>query len=297
MHNAKILVIGSFNLDYVFNVERFVRAKETMTSNRMSVHYGGKGFNQAVALARCFEQTYFAAHLNHKERYMEAVLKNNGIKTDYLKFVDEPTGMAFIQVDGSGENCILLNKGANHSFSDSDTDAILKDFSKGDLLVLQNEINDLQPLIKKAKYYGLKIALNPSPFTPDLLDLDLRDLDYLLINEVEGEQLTSKTDPEEIVRSLVEKSQNSTIILTLGSKGVLAYHRQSWFHQEGRKVEAIDTTAAGDTFTGYLLGMLMQGEKMETALKYATYAASLSVMCRGAFESIPKYEDVEELMK
>lgn len=297
MHKSKIIVIGSFNLDYVFNVDRFVRSKETMTSNGMTIHYGGKGFNQAIALARCYPETYFAAHLNHNERYLLPILEDNGIKTDYVTFVDEPTGMAFIQVDQSGENCILLNKGANHSFKDADIDAILDGFTKGDLLVLQNEINNLESLIKKAKLRGMKLALNPSPLTENLLNINTNDIDFLLINEIEGEQLSKKIDPEEIIEILRDKAPNTSIILTLGSKGVIAYHEQTKYMQEGRKVEAIDTTAAGDTFTGFLLGMLMQGKNIDLALKYATYAASLSVICKGAFESIPKLNDVEESMK
>lgn len=294
---SKIVVIGSFNLDYVFRVDRFVLPKETYHSEGMEIHYGGKGFNQSVALAKIFDDVYFAANLNQQDQFILELLKHQNVHSDFIHFVSEPTGMAFIQVNQEGENCILLNKGANHQFTLEQLIDILNHFEEGDVLLLQNEINLLKPLIEMAHARKLKIALNPSPFHTDLNTYPLEYLSYILINEVEGEALTHQKDPDKMLEILSKLYPNCTVVLTLGSQGAKVLSEGKVYAHTGYRVKAIDTTSAGDTFTGYFLSSITQGQTIEEALKMASAAAALSVTKVGAMDSIPSLTDVQEFLK
>lgn len=295
--SQKILVLGSFNLDYVFNVERFVKPKETYHSEGMEIHYGGKGFNQAVALAKSHAEVYLAANVNRQDTFIKDLLKQQNVHSEFIRFCHEPTGMAFIQVNTEGENCILLNKGANHQFTIEQMIEVLNHFEKGDLLLLQNEINLLKPLIEMAKARELTIALNPSPFQTELLDYPLDALSYILINEVEGEALSGQSDPKAILETLMRKYPGCCIVLTLGALGAMVGHQGQIHACEAVKVKAVDTTSAGDTFTGYFLSMHTQGKSVEESLKMAIHAAALAVTKKGAMDSIPSLDEVETFIQ
>lgn len=292
----KIIVIGSFNLDYVFNVNRFVLPKETYHSNDMEIHYGGKGFNQAVALGRSYPEVYFAANINEKESYIKNVLKDNHVNSQFVRPVSSPTGMAFIQVNQEGENCILLNKGANFRFDFEQFVEILSKFNEGDTLVLQNEINKLDKLIELAHKRNLKIALNPSPFNDSILNLPLNKLDYLFINEVEGTALTKENEIDRILNKCSELMPKCEVILTLGTVGACVIKKGLVVKQEAYKVETIDTTGAGDTFTGFYLASRVQDKSINDSLKIATVASALSVTKKGAMDSIPQMDEVLKIL-
>lgn len=293
----KIIVIGSFNLDFVFMVDRFVLPKETYHSKGMELHFGGKGFNQSVALGRTHPEVYFAANINDKEAYIKDVLKTNHVNAKFVRQVSTPTGMAFIQVNKDGENCILLNKGANFKFDIEQFIEILSHFNEGDTLVLQNEINDLSTLIELAHKRHLKIALNPSPFNENILNLPLGYLDYLFINELEGEMLTNETEPLKILEKCADLMPNSELVLTLGSKGAWVLKDKQITKQDSFNVVTVDSTGAGDTFTGFYIGARAQGKNIAESLKYANAAAALSVTKKGAMDSIPNLEELEKFIQ
>ena len=293
----KIIVIGSFNLDFVFLVDRFVLPKETYHAHGMEMHFGGKGFNQAVALGRSYPQVFYAANVNEKEKYLRDVLKENHVNDKFLRLVTSPTGMAFIQVNKEGENAILLNKGANFKFDLEQFVEILSHFNEGDTLVLQNEINELKTLIDLAHNRHLKIALNQSPFNQDILKLPLQYIDYLFINELEGEMLTNKKETDEILEVCKTLIPNCEVVLTLGSQGACVLKDNQITKKNTYKVEAIDSTGAGDTFTGFYLSSRVQNKSIEESLQMANAAAALSVTKKGAMDSIPSLDEVEKFIK
>ncbi len=289
----KILVVGSINLDLVFKVDEMVRKGETIHSHRMDQFLGGKGFNQAIALRKAYSHVHLAVNHSKQDAYLVDAAQDMGLDTTHMLAVDTPTGMAFIQVNQAGENCIVLNSGANGVFTKERFDTVLNDFGQGDLLVLQNEINDLALLIQLAKAKGLAVALNPSPFNQNILDLPLRDLDYLIVNEIEGNQLTQESEASAILAALHSKFPNTCVVLTLGSQGLMAQSSDETVQLDSLKVKAVDTTAAGDTFLGFFLGARLEGADLRFALNLANHAAALCVTREGASSSIPTLEEVQ----
>ena len=202
--------------------------------------------------------------------------------------------MAFIQVDKTGQNCIVLHKGVNHRFEKTKIDQVLSSLHPGDLIVLQNEINELAYIIKTAKAKGLKIAFNPSPFESSILDLPLHELDVLIFNEVEGALLAHDKDPHTILKILHQRYPNTILVLTLGSDGVMAQVDDITYELASHKVKVVDTTAAGDAFSGYFLAGLQKGLTIADALEMANAAGALTVTKAGASSSIPSLPEVLE---
>jgi len=181
-----VLVFGSLNIDRTYTVEHFVQPGETLSVARMDLFGGGKGFNQAIALARAGCGIYFAGALGSDGEMLEKELLESGIKLDYLSRVPIPSGHAVIQVDKSGQNCILISSGANGSIAPAYIDSVLSHFSQGDHIVLQNEIPHVDYIINEAKKRGMVIAFNPSPYEERIQEYRVDKVDYLLINHIEG---------------------------------------------------------------------------------------------------------------
>ena len=294
----KVLNFGSLNIDYVYGVDHFVRAGETISSKGLQLFCGGKGLNQSVAFARSGADTYHAGAVGKDGGMLLDMLKSAGANTDFVRVRENAaSGHAIIQVSGSGENCILLHGGANQTMDDSFVDEVLSHFSAGDLLMLQNEINNLDYIIRSAKARGMFTVLNPSPFDEKILALDLSLLDAIIVNETEGAGLSGKSEPDEILTELLSRYPEMKIVLTLGKHGALYTDAQTRAACDIIKTDVKDTTAAGDTFTGYFFSMLMQGEAPEKALKIATAASAITVSRMGAAPSIPTMDEVKALLE
>ena len=293
----KVLNFGSLNIDYVYGVDHFVRAGETISSNGLQLFCGGKGLNQSVAFARSGVETYHAGAIGKDGGMLLDMLKSAGANTDFVRVrEDGASGHAIIQVSGSGENCILLHGGANRTMDDAFVDEVLANFGTGDLLMLQNEINNLDYIIRTAKARGMFVVLNPSPFDEKILALDLSLLDAIIVNETEGNGLSGRTEPEEILAELLARYPKMKIVLTLGKHGATYADADTRAFCDIIKMPVKDTTAAGDTFTGYFFSMLMQGEAPEKALKIATAASAVTVSRMGAAPSIPTMDEVKALL-
>ena len=293
----KVLNFGSLNIDYVYGVDHFVRAGETISSNSLQLFCGGKGLNQSVAFARSGAETYHAGAIGKDGGMLLDMLKSAGANTDFVRVrEDAASGHAIIQVSRSGENCILLHGGANQTMDDAFVDEVLANFGTGDLLMLQNEINNLDYIIRMAKARGMFTVLNPSPFDEKILALDLSLLDAIIVNETEGAGLSGKTEPEEILTELLARYPKMKIVLTLGKHGATYADADTRAFCDIIKMSVKDTTAAGDTFTGYFFSMLMQGEAPERALKIATAASAVTVSRMGAAPSIPTMDEVKALL-
>lgn len=288
----KILNYGSLNIDRVYQVEHFVTPGETISSTKMDIFPGGKGLNQSIALARAGASVYHAGTIGEDGLFLKEALEKSGVDCRYIEVTDSPTGHANIQVDEKGENAIILFKGSNFENSKDQMYKVIDDFSEGDVLVLQNEINDIEYLMTLAKQKGMKIMLNPSPMNDELRNLDLSSVTWLILNEIEGNALTGEQDKDKILKELSQKYPDTAIILTLGSNGAFYQDKNVTYFQPCFECKVVDTTAAGDTFTGYFLAGIAAGLSQNDAMEQAAMAASIAVSRVGASSSIPDYEEV-----
>ena len=259
----------------------------------MELFCGGKGFNQAVALARAGCPVCFAGAVGEDGQILLDALRQEGIDDRYIKHIPGSSGHAVIQVDPQGQNCILILAGANGEISKEDVDAVLADFGEGDLIVLQNEISQVEYILTCAAQRNMIVALNPSPCDDKIAMYDLNHVDYLLINEGEGYALTGMEDPKIIGNCLRQKYPRMNVVLTLGSKGAMYFDSDGTSFGCGiLRTHVVDTTAAGDTFTGYFLAQITKSGDALLALEQASIASGISVTRKGAFPSIPKKEEV-----
>lgn len=299
----KALCFGSLNIDYTYKVPHFVTKGETLSSDDLLVFPGGKGLNQSVALSRSGVETYHAGCIGNEGLFLIETLSNAGIKTDFIRVLENvKSGHAIIQSQKDGDNCILLYGGANQQITKEQIDEVLSHFQKEDYLVLQNEINNMKYVIEAAHSKGLKIVLTPAPMTEAVFNYPLEYVDYLLLNKGEASALlkTKFTESDFISGEAIQKIgilfakqlPQATVVLTLGEKGALCFTKENYFVQKAYSVSVVDTTAAGDTFAGFFIGSVMQGNSIVVSLDIASKAASLSVTRLGASTSIPSMEEV-----
>lgn len=291
----KVLVFGSANIDRTYAVEHFVKAGETLSADKMDLHCGGKGFNQAIAFARAGSDVYFAGAVGEDGGMLYDALNESGVNVDHLKRVPGPSGHAVIQVTPDGQNSIIILAGSNGAITHEDVDQVLNAFSADDLVVLQNEISSVDYIIDQAKERGMIVALNPSPFNEKIKCYDLSKVDYLLVNEVEGALLTDCDDPKKMVGAIHAMYPNANVVLTLGCAGSVFVSASGTVLSSGiYQTEAVDTTAAGDTYTGFFLSEAVKSGDIKVALKTAAIASGISVSRPGASQSIPSIQEVME---
>lgn len=288
-----ILNFGSLNIDHVYQVPHFVRPGETISSYGYRQFAGGKGFNQSLALARAGAAVHHAGKIGPDGVWLLDILRQAGANTDYVAQGQTATGHALIQVEPGGENAILLFGGANQEILPADVDRVLANFSAGDFLLLQNEISQVDLLLKKGAARGLRIVFNPAPMEDRVLTYALPLVSLLIVNETEAQALSGASDPAAMAAGIRRRFPNAAVVLTLGAAGVLYEDDDLQVHIPAEQVQAVDTTAAGDTFTGYLLAGLAAGDPVERALRLATRAAALCVTRAGAADSIPTRAEVE----
>ncbi|MFQ9395233.1 MAG: ribokinase [Lachnospiraceae bacterium] len=288
------LVMGSLNYDDNYFLDHIVMPGETIASQTMESACGGKGFNQAVALAKAGAEVYLAGLVGEADgAHICQEARENGIKDTFLgkrglyrkgHHPDRP---------GRPEQYRTFG-GANRKWTLEYVDKVLEHFQAEDILILQNEINVTAEIITKAWEKGMKIVLNPSPFEEKILNWPLEKVSLFLLNEVEGGQMTGEKEPEKILKRLQAKYPNADFVLTYGEKGAWYVGNGETVYCPAKKVKVIDTTAAGDTFTGYFLSARGRGYGVEESLKKATAAAGEAVTRKGAAVSIPCWKELEE---
>lgn len=290
----KVLCFGSLNIDFTYRVPHFVAKGETLAADSLQIFSGGKGLNQAIALARAGAPTFLAGAIGEDGRFLLDQLAQAGVDTSHVRILaHERTGNAIIQNDREGDNCILLYGGANRAITQAQVDQVLAHFGPGDLLVLQNEISCIPALIERAHARGMQIAFNPSPMEDSVLLYPLDAVDCLLVNQVEAAQLTgcSQTDPDTLADRLRARFAGACIVLTLGTAGAMYLSPTERCFQPACPVQAVDTTGAGDTFTGFFLAARLRGLPAAQALRIAAHAAGIAVTRPGAAGSIPTWDE------
>lgn len=288
----KILNLGSLNSDNVYRVTNIVKPGETIQSIEEYSSCGGKGLNQSIAIAKAGMKISHAGAVGEDGDILIEILQRNNVDTSLIKKVEGKSGQAIIQVDNAGQNSILISRGANTKIDKEYIDRILEKYNKDDIVIVQNEINNVRYAIDKAFSKDMKIILNPSPLNGQILEMDLSKVDVLILNEVEGNQLTGKSSSEDILKDISEKYPNMAIILTLGEQGSI-YKAQDGYHiQKAYHVNAVDTTAAGDTFCGYFIKTFFETSDAKIALEIAAKASAIAVTRLGAANSIPYWSEV-----
>lgn len=294
----KVLNYGSLNIDYVYSLDHFVKRGETISSDSLDIFPGGKGLNQSLALGRAGAKVFHAGAIGKDGIFLLDLLKNSAINTEYVRVLEgTQTGTAIIQKEKNGDNCIILYSGANHEISEKDIEETFQNFSEGDVLILQNEINAIGRIMEEAHQKGMQIILNPSPMNESIFQLPLEFVHYFILNEIEAAQilkldLVNVENAENIVRELHQRYPQSKIVLTLGAEGSLYFDGELLLRQNAYKAKVVDTTAAGDTFTGYFVAGILNGDSVKKAMDSATRAAAIAISRMGAAPSIPYAEEV-----
>lgn len=296
----KIINFGSLNIDQVHQVDDFVNSGETIFAKDFQIFPGGKGLNQSIAAARAGANVLHAGYVGTDGQFLLDVLSKAGVDVSLMRRIDAPNGHAVIEVNHNGQNRIIVYGGTNQMLTENYIDEILSYSEPGDIVLLQNESNLVDLILIKAHEKGLRIAFNPSPMPMHPEKLHLEYVDWLLVNEIEAAQLAqldSSSSFDSVLVKLAQKYPGAAIVMTLGKKGVLLWQDgQVWKHPIF-KVTAQDTTAAGDTFSGYFLSAVCKERDPITALREASAASAIAVSRLGAACSIPTRKEVEEFLK
>lgn len=290
-----ILNFGSLNIDFVYDVDQFVRKGQTISSASLNVFSGGKGLNQSLALARAGADVCHAGMIGADGVFLRDLLAEAGVDVSNVAVNDVVrTGNAIIQRDTAGDNCIILYGGTNRAITREFVDAVLARFRAGDWLLLQNEISELPYIVRSAASKGMRIVLNPSPADASVCEVDLDAIDCFILNEGEAEYLCgSHGSPHDLLRAMRAQFPKADIVLTVGDEGSMMAQGNEVFRQKAYHVPVVDTTAAGDTFTGYLLGGLMSDRSAAESLDAAAKASAIAVSRAGAAPSIPAACEVQ----
>jgi ribokinase len=301
---ARIVVVGSSNADMVIKAPRIPSPGETVLGGDFSLIPGGKGANQAVAAARLGAHVTFVARVGRDPFGEQAVegFQAEGIDTSYVVRDPEAShGVALILVDQHGENAIAVAPGANSRLLPADVDRAEPAFEACDLVLLQLEVPlpAVERAVELARRHGKTVLLNPAP-SQALPDRLLSQVDLLTPNETEAEMLLGGGEAglagvaataEELLRRGVGR-----VVVTLGKEGIFVVGRDEQYHLPGRKVKVVDTTAAGDAFSGALAVWLAEGADFRTAARTAIAASALSVTRLGAQASLPTRAEVEAML-
>lgn len=289
-----ILVVGSLNMDYTIYVNEFPKEGETLFGNNRFIQPGGKGANQAVAIAKSglVNTVMIGAIGNDKDgEEVKNIVSSFGVDVKLIK-KDVETGNATIVVDKNSENKIIIIGGANTSLSIDDIDISL--IEKADYIVLQNEINQAVNdfVINKAYELNKIIIYNPAPYR-NIDDDILKKITYFIPNEIELEKYSNMNNVDDGISYLLNKGIKN-VLVTLGTKGSLLKNKNELIKVDAFKVKAIDTVAAGDTFVGYFVSALASGKSEKEAMLLASKASSITVSRKGSLVSIPTLKEIYE---
>ena len=288
----KIINFGSLNIDYVYSVPHIVRPEETLSTIGFSQFCGGKGLNQSIAAARAGVTVFHAGRYGFDGDVLRDTLADSDVKLEHLRKSEVISGHAIIQVESSGQNSILITAGANHELTKEYIDEVLSAVEPGDILLTQNEVSNVDYIIRAGHEKNAVVAFNPSPITPELLEYPLELADILILNEVEGSAICKDNNTETMLDSLIKMFPETEIVLTLGKAGGQHYAKGEKTRYNSVPATAVDTTGAGDTFCGYFLAGKVMGLHTDEILKRASTASSIAVSRAGASTSIPSIDEV-----
>ena len=283
----KLINLGSLCVDNVYSVDTIATVGETVASRNHAVFPGGKGLNQSLAASKAGAEVHHIGCVGEDGNWLKEILAEAGVNVGNVRRIKTPSGHAVIQVDSAGQNSIVISGGANHSIQVLDRDAAFALIKPGDWLLLQNEINDIEDVLQEAGDRDVNVAFNVAPVDGREQNYCLDAVRLLIVNEVEAAALAQESVPDAALDALCGRYPTAHIVLTLGRDGLLhgiGDHREKL---AAYRVEAVDETAAGDAFVGYLMAGLLSGEGYAKALILGSAAGALAVTQEGAASSIP----------
>lgn len=299
--SVKIIVAGSMNMDMVVKTSHIPQPGETVLGGTFFMNPGGKGANQAIAVARLGAEVAFIGKIGDDifGRQSSQLFEDEGVDiAGLVADEDQPSGIALITVDERGENSIVVAPGANARLYPEDVENSFKNYPEAQILLVQLEIplNTVQFAAELAKKQGVKVILNPAPANKSVPDF-YKLIDIITPNVTEAEMLTGvkiiDSDSALVAAKKLRSFGVPTVIITLGSSGAILLDGEEFHHIDAPKVTAVDTTAAGDVFNGALAVAISEGKPLPEATAFACKAASIAVTKLGAQASIPyRYEVV-----
>ena len=295
-----VLVIGSLIVDNTIYVKSLPQPGETIFAKSSLISHGGKGANQALAVHLSGGEVNLMGCVGGDsvgEEY-KRYLQEKGVGSDYLMTsLTNRTGSAFITVDDSGENSIIVNSGSNSDLRANHIDENIDIIKTSEIMLLQQEIpaSTIQHACMIGKKCGLTIIMNPSPLKPSF-NIKQFPCDILILNEIEAQQLSGKDNPIESFE-VFDSFGVETVIITRGAQTVLYKHLTDPIKQfQPPKVQAIDTVGAGDTFAGTFAASLLRNESLHNSIQFASVAASISVTKKGAQGAMPTKKEIESFV-
>ena len=284
---------GSCCIDHVYQVPHFVAPGETLSALSYEIYPGGKGLNQSIAAAKAGAHVTHIGALGEDGKHLKQLLDRHGVDTEHVSIASSPSGHAIIQISPEGENAIFIHGGTNLDDHISLLEEGLATAEPEDWLLIQNETSGNLKAIEIAKLRSMRVAFNMAPMNQRALDLPLKDIDLFIVNESEGAALTGEQAPERILEQVAKTFPDAQIVLTLGEQGAWYQNAKTRQHAPARQVQVVDTTGAGDTFTGFFLAGLINGLEPLASLHQGCAAAGISVERPGAATSIPSLDEVK----
>ncbi|WP_375277140.1 ribokinase [Alteromonas australica] len=291
-----IINFGSINIDHVYQVDHFVQPGETLASTHYQQLLGGKGANQSIALAQAGADVCHVGSIHENDAAFKQALIKKGVDCRGVKCSETPSGHAIIQVTPSGENAIVLFGGANQTITAKTVMQALDGTKPSDWVLTQNETSSIDQVLRQAKEKQLKVAFNPAPMSESVKSLPLECIDLLIVNETEAAALTEKDLLDDIVAVFKEQWSECEVIITLGKAGVMMLKNNDCIKVDAFLVDAVDTTAAGDTFIGYFLSAYSNHTDAKRALIRGCAASAIAVTREGAAQSIPTQKEVDRFL-
>ena len=283
-----IFNLGSINADHFYRVTEFPKPGETLSALSYSKGLGGKGANQSVAIAKAGSKVCHIGRIGVDGAWLRDTMESFGVDMTHTETdPNHPTGHAIITIDQTSENQIVLHPGANHQISETQIETAFRDVGSDDWLVAQNETNLVTFAAAMMKEKGGKVAYSPAPFVADMCLEVLPFVDILAVNEGEASALTKSMGVSDAGGLNVP-----TVVMTKGSQGGTVFHNGTQIEFTGKSVNAKDTTAAGDTFFGYFVSALANGDNIQSAIDLANTAAALKVTRFGTADAIPTVSEV-----
>ena len=293
----KLVNLGSLCIDNVYRVAGIAGSGETVASRSHAVFAGGKGLNQSIAAARGGASVMHVGGVGADGDWLRETLAAEGVDVSGVRIVDGASGHAVIQVNDAGENAIVIAGGANRALTLADIERALAEVGDGDWLLLQNEINDIELVLQRADESGCRLAFNVAPVDGREAGYDLGGVALLIVNEIEAAALAGEGEPQAALAVLTERYASADVVLTLGSEGLMHAKAGAVTTVPAYPANAVDETAAGDAFIGFLMASLLAGETMPQALRAGSAAGALAVSKAGAASSIPTLADVRALVR
>lgn len=294
----KMVNLGSLCIDNVYSVDGITQAGETVASTGHQIFPGGKGLNQSLAAAKAGARVAHFGCTGRDGQFLIDELAQGGVDVLGVRVIDDTaSGHAVIQVTPDGQNAIVIAGGANRLLTPGDVERTLAGLQAGDWLLLQNEINDVEDVLRQAYAREAKVALNLAPVDGREQGYDLDGLELLIVNEIEAAALAGTTDPEAAASEIRTRFPTTELVLTLGRQGLIYQGWEGESYLPAFAVTAVDETAAGDAFIGYFMASLLAGKPMRDALVDGAAAGALAVTRHGAATSIPRSDEVADFRR